>query len=174
VEKLFYPESIGIIGLSSKQNNIPRLVLENLIRWGYKGRIFGINPRTTDSHVDGIKMYTDVVKLPVVPDLVYILIPAKLIPDVIEACGKFGSNGWLYLPVDLMNWVRKVKNFPNWSYKKARKYGIRFVGPKRCYSGQHSQWTLSAVCAFLQSAQRRAFDNFAKRRRRPYALEFDN
>ena len=33
MEKLFYPESIAIIGLSSKSSNIPRLVLENLIRF---------------------------------------------------------------------------------------------------------------------------------------------
>jgi len=35
MEKLFYPESIAYqSGLSSKPNNISRLVLENLIRWG--------------------------------------------------------------------------------------------------------------------------------------------
>ena len=90
MEKLFYPESIAIIGLSSKPQNIPRLVLENLIRWGYKGRIFGINPRAADSHVDGIKMYKSVQELPVVPDLVYVLIPARMIPDVMDSCGRAG------------------------------------------------------------------------------------
>jgi predicted CoA-binding protein len=39
---------LAIIGLSSKSSNIPRLVLENLIRWGYKGRIFGVNPKLAD------------------------------------------------------------------------------------------------------------------------------
>jgi len=60
MEKLFYPESIAIIGLSSRPNNIPRLVLENLIRWCYMGRIFGINPNSSDLHVDSIKMYKEV------------------------------------------------------------------------------------------------------------------
>ena len=80
MEKLFYPESIAIIGLSSRPNNIPRLVLENLISWCYRGRIFGINPNSSDLHVDGIKMYKEVGELPVVPDLVFILIPAVLCP----------------------------------------------------------------------------------------------
>lgn len=78
MEKLFYLASIAIIGLSSKSNNIPRLVVENLIRWGYKGRIFGINPRTEDAHVDVAKMYKDIGRLPEVPDIAYILIPARL------------------------------------------------------------------------------------------------
>ena len=90
MEKLFYPESIAIVGLSSSANNIPRIVLENLIRWGYKGRIYGINPRVGDAHVDGIKMYKDIQDLPVVPDLVFIMIPARLIPDVIDSCGRAG------------------------------------------------------------------------------------
>ena len=32
MEKLFYPESIVIFGLSAKSDNIPHLILENLDR----------------------------------------------------------------------------------------------------------------------------------------------
>jgi methylenetetrahydrofolate reductase (NADPH) len=59
MERLFYPESIVIFGLSSKPNNIPRITLENMLRWGYRGRIFGVNPKSEVPHVDGIKMYKD-------------------------------------------------------------------------------------------------------------------
>lgn len=129
LEKLFYPESIAIIGLSSKPNNIPRIVLENLIRWGYKGRIFGINPRATDYHVDGIKMYKDVGDLPVVPDLAYILVPAKLIPDVIDSCGQAGVKR-LAIPSGGFNELGgEGKNLSELVLQKARQYGIRFVGP---------------------------------------------
>ena len=129
MEKLFYPESIGIIGLSSRPSNIPRLVLENLIRWGYKGRIFGINPRATDIHVDGIKMYKEVGELPVVPDLVYVLIPARLIPDVIESCGKYGVKR-LAIPSGGFNELgEEGKKLSELVLQKARLYGIRFVGP---------------------------------------------
>ena len=129
MEKLFYPDSIAIIGLSSKPSNIPRLVLENLIRWGYKGRIFGINPRSTDSHVDGIKMYRHVEELPIVPDLVYVLIPAKLIPDVIESCGRAGVKR-LAIPSGGFNELgEEGKKLSELVLQKAREYGIRFVGP---------------------------------------------
>lgn len=129
MEKLFYPESIAIIGLSSKPNNIPRLVLENLIRWGYKGRIFGINSRATDSHVDGIKMYKEVGELPVVPDIVYVLIPARLIPDIMESCGKAGVKR-LAIPSGGFNELgEEGKKLSELVLQKARQYGIRFVGP---------------------------------------------
>jgi len=129
MDKLFYPDSIAIIGLSSKPNNIPRLVLENLIRWGYKGRIFGINHRATDAHVDGIKMFKDVQELPAIPDLVFIMIPAKLIPDEIEACGKVGVK-WMAIPSGGFNELgEEGKILSDLVLQKARQYGIRFVGP---------------------------------------------
>jgi len=129
LEKLFYPDSIAIIGLSSKPNNIPRLVLENLIRWGYKGRIFGINARGTDSHVDGIKMYKEVGELPIVPDLVYVLIPARLIPDMMESCGKAGVKR-MAIPSGGFNELGgEGKKLSELVLQKARQYGIRFVGP---------------------------------------------
>ncbi|MRR18168.1 MAG: CoA-binding protein, partial [Deltaproteobacteria bacterium] len=129
MDKLFYPDSIAIIGLSSKPSNIPRLVLENLIRWGYKGRIFGINHRASDAHVDGIKMFKDVQELPVVPDLVFIMIPAKLIPDEIEACGNVGVR-WMAIPSGGFNELgEEGKKLSDLVLQRARQHGIRFVGP---------------------------------------------
>ena len=90
MEKLFNPKSIVILGLSKKTANVPRIILENLIRWGYMGRIFGVNPSATDVHVDGVRMYPRIDALPIVPDLCVALIPARFIPDAVEACGAFG------------------------------------------------------------------------------------
>ncbi len=129
MEKLFYPESIAIVGLSSSANNIPRIVLENLIRWGYRGRIFGINPRVGDVHVDGIKMYKDVQDLPVVPDLVFIMIPARLIPEVIDACGRAGVKRMAIPSGGFNESGEEGKKLSALVLQKARQYGIRFVGP---------------------------------------------
>jgi acetyltransferase len=127
MEKLFYPESIAIIGLSSKPNNISRLVLENLIRWGYKGRIFGINPLSNDLHVDGIKMYKEVGDLPIVPDLVYVLIPARFVPDAIESCGKAGVKRMAIPSGGFNEMGEEGKKLSDLALQKARQYGIRFV-----------------------------------------------
>jgi acetate---CoA ligase (ADP-forming) len=129
VEKLFYPESIAIIGLSSKPNNIPRLVVENLIRWGYKGRIFGVNPRAGEPHVDGIRMYKNVSDLPETPDVAFVMIPAVLIPDVVDSCGRAGIKR-LAIPSGGFNELgRDGEKLSEQLLQKARQYGIRFVGP---------------------------------------------
>ncbi len=129
MDKLFYPESIAIIGLSSKPNNIPRLVLENLIRWGYRGRIFGVSPTSEDQHVNGIKMYKSLRDLPVVPDLAFALIPARYVPATIEECGKVGIK-WMAIPSGGFNELGGDGNrIADEAVKMADRYGIRFVGP---------------------------------------------
>jgi len=129
VEKLFYPESIAIIGLSSKASNIPKLVLENLIRWGYLGRIFGVNPNSSDIHVSGIKMYRNIHDLPIVPDLAFALVPARFVPAAIEDCGRFGIKR-MAIPSGGFNELgEEGKKLSGMAVKKADEYGIRFVGP---------------------------------------------
>ncbi|PKL37766.1 MAG: hypothetical protein CVV44_15620 [Spirochaetae bacterium HGW-Spirochaetae-1] len=129
MEKLFYPDSIGIYGLSSKVENIPRLILENLIRWGYGGRIFGIHPSGEELHVNGIKMYRRVEELPDVPDLVVALIPARFVPSVIEECGKAGVS-WMAIPSGGFNeFGEEGKKLAEQAMANAQKYGVRFMGP---------------------------------------------
>ena len=129
MEKLFYPESIVIYGLSGKPNNIPRLILENMIRWRYPGRIFGVNPNSTDEHVDGIKMYDKIEDLPIIPDLAVALIPARYVPETIEACGRFGVKR-MAIPSGGFNELgEEGKRLAEKTVSTAQAHGVRFVGP---------------------------------------------
>ncbi len=129
MEKLFYPKSIAIIGLSSKSNNIPKLVLENSLRWGYRGRIFGVNPRSEESNVSGIKMFKEIKDLPEIPDLAVCLIPARFVADSVEECGKFGIKRVAVLSGGFSEFGEDGKKYSEVLLDIARKYDIRFVGP---------------------------------------------
>jgi acetyltransferase len=129
MEKLFYPQSIVIIGLSAKANNIPRLVLENLLRWGYRGRLFGVNPKNDEPNVSGIKMYREVEDLPEVPDLAVCLIPARFVPESVEKCGKLGITRMAILSGGFSEFGEEGKTLSDLLLKTAGKYNIRFVGP---------------------------------------------
>lgn len=129
MEKIFYPNSIVIIGLSNKADNIPKLILENLIRWGYTGCIFGMNPSAKDEHVGGIKMYSSIADLPAIPDLAVALIPARYVPNAIEECGRFGIKR-MAIPSGGFNETGPAgEKLADLMLEKAEKYGVRFVGP---------------------------------------------
>jgi len=129
MDKIFYPESIVIIGLSSKSTNIPRLTLENLMRWGYRGRIFGVNERSDDVHVDGIRMFKHIEDLPEVPDMAYCMVPAQLIPDIMDRCGKFGIRRMAIPSGGFQEYSEEGEELGKKLVALAGKYGIRFVGP---------------------------------------------
>ena len=129
MEKLFYPQSMVIIGLSAKTNNIPKLVLENLLRWGYRGRIFGVNPGSDELNVSGIKMYKQVEDLPEVPDLAVCLIPARFVPESVEKCGRFGITRMAVMSGGFSEFGEGGKKLSDLLVNAARKYKIRFVGP---------------------------------------------
>lgn len=129
MEQFFYPESIVILGLSAKENNLSRLILGNLIRWGYRGRIFGVNPRTGERHVDGIRMYREVAELPEVPDLAVALLPARFIPEVVRSCGVFGIRR-MAIPSGGFNEAGEAgTKLAGELLRAAREYDIRFIGP---------------------------------------------
>jgi len=129
MHKLFYPDSVAIVGLSSRPNNIPRLTLENTLRWGYSGRIFGVNPKSDDEQVDGIRMYKSIGALPEIPDLVYALVPAKFVPGIVEECGQKGVQ-WMAIPSGGFSEYSEEGNMlAQQTVANAQKYGIKFVGP---------------------------------------------
>ncbi|HPD60454.1 MAG TPA: acetate--CoA ligase family protein [Thermodesulfobacteriota bacterium] len=129
MEKIFYPDSLVIIGLSSRAENLPRMILENLLRWGYRGKVFGLNPRSEDAYVDGIKMYKNIDDLPQIPDLAVCLIPARFIPEQVECCGKFGIKRMAIPSGGFSEFSEEGKRLSELTLSNARKYGIRFVGP---------------------------------------------
>jgi len=129
MEKIFYPESIVVVGLSSKPTNISRVVLDNLLRWGYQGRIFGLNPKSEDRYLRGVKIYRSIAELPEVPDLAVLLIPARLIPDQVEACGKFGIKRMAISSGGFTEYNEAGDRLSHLTLKNARKHGVRFVGP---------------------------------------------
>jgi acetyltransferase len=129
MDKLFSPASLAIYGISSKPGNTPRIVLENCLRWGFGGRIFGINPATQETEVGGIRIYRRATDLPVVPDLAVLLIPARYVPEAVEDCGQAGIKRLAVQSGGFNESSENGKELAARLLASAKKYGIRFVGP---------------------------------------------
>ncbi|MCP4135060.1 MAG: acetate--CoA ligase family protein [bacterium] len=142
MEKFFNPKSMVIFGLSEKDTNIPGYILDNCVRWGYKGRIFGVTPGASGEAVQGVTVYGSLSDLPIIPELAVLLIPAKFVPIAMEECGKLGikrvavlAGGFNESGEDGEGRAEEIK-------KIAAKYDIRFIGP----NGLAISDTYSGVC----------------------------
>jgi acetyltransferase len=129
METFFSPASLAVYGLSAKPRNTPRIIVANCLRWGFRGRIFGINPATEETEVDGIRVYRSAAELPIVPDLAALLIPARYTPDAVEDCGQAGIKRLAVQAGGFNESSEEGKALAAQLLAKSARYGIRFVGP---------------------------------------------
>ena len=67
IERLVAPKTIAILGASSDRTKVGALPLSFLRKYGYAGRIFPVNPGSTE--IDGLPCYPSVVAVPGTVDL---------------------------------------------------------------------------------------------------------
>ena len=67
LDKIFNPQRIALIGVTTNPNSVSGKTLSNLIGGGFKGVVYPVNP--TQEAVLGIPCFPDVKSLPRVPDL---------------------------------------------------------------------------------------------------------
>lgn len=89
-QALFQPQSIAIIGASSREKTVGNDVVKNLVQQGFTGQIFPINPKIDELY--GLKVYHDIKDLDQKIDLVVVAIPAKFVNSAIEEAAKKGAQ----------------------------------------------------------------------------------
>lgn len=83
-EHLLNPKSIAIIGASKDEKKIGNVVLKNLLYYGYKGKIYPVNPK--NETIFGFKTYQSIKDIDDEIDLAVITLPANLVPDSVKEC----------------------------------------------------------------------------------------
>jgi acyl-CoA synthetase (NDP forming) len=82
------PSSVAIVGASDNPNKVGGRPLLYLSRFGFKGRVYPINP--TKDRVQGFRSYADLASLPEAPDLAIIATPGESVSQAVDACAARG------------------------------------------------------------------------------------
>lgn len=127
LEKLFNAESVAVVGVSNKEDNLARIIIDNLLRWEYKGKIYAINPK--GGEYKGIKIYPSIAELPEKVDLASIFIPAKYVPKVVDECGKAGINNILIPSGGFSEFDETGEQLTKILNEKIKQYNLKIVGP---------------------------------------------
>ena len=88
MQRIFYPNSVVVIGVSERPENLARTIVVNLCAFGYKGRLFAVGRK--EGSVEGIPITASLDQVPYGIDLAVILTPAGTVPDLLDACGRKG------------------------------------------------------------------------------------
>lgn len=91
LDAILKPKSIAVVGASATPGKIGYTVVNNLIKDGYQGKIFPVNPTATE--ILGLKVYPTVNDIPEPVEAAVITVPAKFVAGVVKECGDKGIQG---------------------------------------------------------------------------------
>ncbi|HEY2597257.1 MAG TPA: acetate--CoA ligase family protein [Candidatus Dormibacteraeota bacterium] len=88
IEKLINPRSIAIVGASVREDALGTVVLRNLLKLGFDGAIYPVNPKYPE--VSGLRCYPTLSDIPEPADAAFIGVPAAAGPDVLDQAARRG------------------------------------------------------------------------------------
>ncbi len=127
LEKFFNPQSVAIVGASQNKGKVGYEILTNMLAAGYKGKIFPVNNKV--EAISGLKCFPDLESIGQVPDLVIIVIPAKVVPDIMRQCAKIGVKAVVIITAGFKEVGKKGKELEQQVVGIAKQGGIRVIGP---------------------------------------------
>jgi acetyltransferase len=127
LKPLFSPESVAIFGASDRVDSVGQIVLSNMLKSGYKGALFPINPRHEE--IQGHKAYASLFQVSETVELAVIATPAQTVPDIIEDCGKHGIKAAVIISAGFSETGPTGQLLECAVLENARRYGIRLLGP---------------------------------------------
>jgi acyl-CoA synthetase (NDP forming) len=90
-QKVFYPESIALVGASNNLLKWGSFLLSHLTGGGYpRENIFPVNSR--EERIHDMPAYASLADLPRPADLVVVTTPARAVPSVLEECAQYGMT----------------------------------------------------------------------------------
>ena len=137
LHKFLNPKSVAIYGANNKGNSLAGLQIMNLIKSGFDGNVYPIHLKLES--VMGFKAYKSIADVPEIPDLVVIVLPAKIVPHVFKECGEKGVKRIVLISGGFRELIGERKNTLTEEINHiAKERGIRFIGPN-CL-GVYNNW----------------------------------
>src|SRR5271167_4985561 len=90
LDAMFAPESVAVIGATSRPGTVGHAVLENLLDGKFKGKVYAVNAKHPE--VLGLKTYASIRDIPGPVDLAIIATPAATVPPLVGECVDAGAK----------------------------------------------------------------------------------
>jgi acetyltransferase len=127
LDPFFRPKSVAVVGATPTSGKIGNIVIENLFSDGYKGSIYFVNPNYKE--ILGMPCYPSIIECPTSVDMAVIVVPAQLVPEVMEQVGTKGTKCATIISAGFSEGDAAGKEREKVVLEIARRYGIRIVGP---------------------------------------------
>lgn len=146
MKSLIEPRSIAIVGASDKVGKVGGAITRNIMDCGYLGRVYLVNPRLDT--IFGRKVYHELLEIPEEVDLVEAMIPAHLMPPLMQQAARKRVKGVIIVSggfAEIGNWKLQGE-----VVKIAKENGIRVIGPN-CFGILNTEINLDLTFTFTRA-----------------------
>ncbi len=127
LDALLRPRSVAVVGASRTPHTIGYQILDNLVRHGFTGAVYPVNPSAASVH--SIRAYASVEDIPDSVDLAVIVVPKQHVQGVAEACGRKGVGALVVISAGFREIGGAGVERERQLVETVRRYGMRLVGP---------------------------------------------
>jgi acetyl coenzyme A synthetase (ADP forming)-like protein len=127
LDAIFYPKTLAVIGASREPGSVGHSLLANIIDSRFQGIVYPVNPNAKG--ILGIKSYPNVTEIPDIVDLAVIIVPARLVPAILEECGKKNVKGAIVISAGFKEIGGEGIALENEVKKIIEHYDIGLFGP---------------------------------------------
>ena len=127
LDAILKPRSIAVIGASRQSDTIGYQILDNLVRSGFHGPVYPVNPNAASIH--SIKAYPSVLAIPDPVDLAIIVVRKQFVLAAAEECGQKGIKGLVVITAGFAEIGGEGVERERQLMEIVRRHGMRMVGP---------------------------------------------
>ena len=127
LDAVFRPKSVAVIGASNREGSVGNAIFKNILLSGYQGTLYPVNPKAPS--IAGVRAYPTIYSLPEAVDLAVIIIPAELVPEALEQCGRKGVRGVVVVSAGFKEVGPEGAALEKQAVEIARSYGMPLIGP---------------------------------------------
>jgi len=139
LEALLAPRSVAVIGASDDPTRIGGRPLSYLLRAGFPGEVWPVNPNRET--VQGLRAYPSIGDVPGTPDACIVAVAAPLVPEALEACADRGARAAVILSAGFAEAGEEGKLAQRRVSEIARERVIRVLGPNTLgLFNAHTRW----------------------------------
>jgi acetyl coenzyme A synthetase (ADP forming)-like protein len=123
----FRPRSVVLVGASRQSSSIGYRILEALVKNGYQGTVFPVNPNAPE--VGGLRAYASAREVPEPVDLAILAVPRNAVLGVVDDCATRGVRALLVITAGFAEVDVTGRELQRQLVEKVRGYGMRMIGP---------------------------------------------
>jgi acetate---CoA ligase (ADP-forming) len=127
LDAILRPRSIAVVGASRRPGTIGFQIVANLLKYGYQGVVYPVNPKAGSIHA--VPAYGSVADIPGEVDLAVVVVPKEHVLEVVDQCGAKGVKGLVVISAGFREVGGAGVERERELLERVRRHGMRLVGP---------------------------------------------